>query len=222
MADERSLTETASGWPTTLPDYIAILRSRLWIILMLPVHWIMAWLPTTRKRMFAGALLGLVAALLIVTQAFPQILASPPVHIPYTVDSEFVRYADDQSSSIEMYSTSYTLDGNEILLSRSLAGNPLGTAIGRTLDSILPVWSRLMLRFTVPAEQLERLKQRKPGTGAITGCADQTCLVLAHWFFSKPAAGVSTGLASERVHWMPSALVAIPTAIFAGVMCAPR
>ena len=37
VAEERSLKERTSGWPTTLPDYVAILRSRLWIILTLPI-----------------------------------------------------------------------------------------------------------------------------------------------------------------------------------------
>ena len=62
--------------------------------------------------------LGVGLLLLLVTQALPQ--TPPPVNIPYTVDSEFVRYEDDGSPSVEMYLTSYTnQNGAEALVSRS-------------------------------------------------------------------------------------------------------
>jgi hypothetical protein len=69
------------------------------------MRWIAAWVPGARKSLFAGAALGAGFLLLIVTQALPH--TPPPVNIPYTVDSEFVRYADDGSPSVEMYLTSY-------------------------------------------------------------------------------------------------------------------
>ena len=130
-----------------------------------------------RKRLIAGAVLGAVAFVFIATQALPQM---SPARIPYTVDSEFIRYADDGSSSIEMYSTSYGIDGREFLLSRSIPGRPFGTAIGRTLDATLPLWSRLMSRLTIDAGTLEKVGQAAAQTvGVISGC-DASCLVLQH------------------------------------------
>jgi hypothetical protein len=160
------------------------------------LHWITAFVPGARKRLLAAAVLGVGAFLLIVTQAFPQMfgLGAPPVKIPYTVDSEFVRYADDGSSTVDMYSTSYGLNGHEILLSRSFPGNPFGTVIGRTADATLPLLSRLISRLTIPAEELERVRQHSPHTiGAVTGCDDWTCLLLEHYFFQRVAAGIGAG-----------------------------
>jgi hypothetical protein len=62
------------------------------------------------KSLAAAAFLAAALLLLVVTQALPQ----PPPPIPWSVDSEFVRYADDGSSSIEMYATSYESNGSEI------------------------------------------------------------------------------------------------------------
>ena len=151
-------------------------------------RWIAAWIPGPRKSLFAGAALGAGLLLLIVTQALPQ---TAPLNLPYTVDSEFVRYADDGSPSVEMYLTSYTNEnGAEALVSRSLPSHPFATALGRTLDATLPAWQRLVLPLTVTSAELEKIKKsRPPSIGFITGCADWTCLTLNRFFFRKAATG---------------------------------
>jgi hypothetical protein len=161
------------------------------------MHWIAAFVPSARKRLLAAAILGVGAFLLIVTQAFPQMfkLGSPPVKIPYTVDSEFVRYGDGGSSSIQlhriqMYSTSYNLNGREIILSRSLPGNPFATALRRALDPIHDFLGKLTLPFVVKAELLEKVRT---SPRVITGCADDGCMLLGAEIFPRPAAGCVDG-----------------------------
>ena len=152
-------------------------------------RWATKWLPGPRRSLYAGVCLGVGLLLLVVTQALPQI--SPPANIPYTVDSEFVRYADDGSPSVEMYLTSYTgQNGAEELVSRSIPNHPLGTALGRTLDAALPAWEQLVLPLTVSSADLERIKRSRPPTiGFITGCRDWTCLTVSRHFFRKAASG---------------------------------
>jgi hypothetical protein len=74
-----------------------------------PARWI---------SLFAAAILAMGAFLLVVALALPQTLGldSPPARIPYTVDSEIVRYANDGSSSVEANLTSYNNNGSEIVL----------------------------------------------------------------------------------------------------------
>jgi len=148
------------------------------------------------KGLVAGAILAAAAVLLIVTQAFPQ----PTAPIPWSVESEFIRYADDGSSSIEMQSTSYESNGNEILLSRSMPGDPFKTAIGRTLDVTLPAVSRLHMRLlgAVNPEMVEMMERtrrsRPPGIGFISACDSYTgCLLLDHYGFTKAPAGAGDG-----------------------------
>ena len=149
-------------------------------------HWTAAFVPSVSKSLVAGAILAVGTLLLVVAQAFPQMfsLGSPPVKIPYTV------------ASIEMYSTSYSLNGHEILLSRSLPGNLLGTAIGRTLDATLPVMYRLMSRLTVDGELSEKVRRAAAqAVTVITGGDEKTGLVLAHYGFARaaPSAGCLAG-----------------------------
>jgi hypothetical protein len=152
-------------------------------------RWIASLMPGARRGLLAGVALGLGLVLLIGTQALPQ--TPPPVNIPYSVDSEFLRYGDDGSPSVEMYLTSYTnQDGAEALISRSIANRPFGTALGRTLDATLPAWQRLILPLTVSSGDLERIKKsRPPSIGFITGCADWTCLLLNRFFFRRAVTG---------------------------------
>jgi hypothetical protein len=153
-------------------------------------RWIGARPPRPRKSLVAAAVFGAVAVLLVVAQAHP---GSPPVRIPYTVDSEFVRYAVDGSSSIDMYATSYEIDGAEILTSRSIPNRPFGTALGRTLDAALPIWSRLMARLTIDPETLRRVRQAAHrSVGVVAGC-NASCLTLEHYGFARAAAGPNTG-----------------------------
>ncbi len=144
--------------------------------------------PRASKRLLLAAMLSALALLLVVAQAARP--GSPPVRIPYIVDSEFVRYADGRPATIEMYTSSYALNGTEILKSRSIPGRPFVTAIGRSLDNTLPLWSRVMARLTVDTQTLDRVRQAAHRSiGAITGC-DASCLVLEHHGFARAAAGV--------------------------------
>jgi hypothetical protein len=175
------------------------------------MRWIAPFVPGARKSLFAAAALCAGLLVLVVTQALPQ---TPPIDIPYTVDSEFVRYADDGSSSVEMYLTSYTAqNGAETLVSRSMPNRPFGTALGRTLDAALPAWQHWILPFTVSSADLERIrKSRPPSIGFITGCADWTCLTLNRYFFRKAASAANgcldgTVVARETILGYPTTAV---------------
>jgi len=144
--------------------------------------------PRARKRLFAAAILCAAALLLVVAQAHP----GAPVRIPYIVDSEFVRHGNDGSSSIDMYTESYELNGREILKSRSIPGGPFGTVVGRAADATLPIWYRLMARWTADAETLERLRQHASHAVGVIGGCDASCLVLERYFFARAAAGAGS------------------------------
>src|SRR6266481_1413749 len=122
------------------------------------------------KSLIVGAVLG-VGAFVWTSQALPQTLqlASPLVRIPYTVDSVFVRYADDGSPSVDIYSTSYNHNGTEIQLSSSVPGHPFATAIRRTLDATGFVLFHLRALFHPEAEQAESAAN---AVRVSNGCAD--------------------------------------------------
>jgi hypothetical protein len=107
------------------------------------------------KSLIIGAVLGVGA---FVWAAFPQTLrlASALVRIPYTVDSVFVRHATDGSSTVDIYSTSYNHNGNEIRLSSSVPGHPFASAIRSTLDVAQFVLLHQTALFHVDAEEAER------------------------------------------------------------------
>jgi hypothetical protein len=139
-----------------------------------------------RKGFIAAAVLAAAAILLIATQASPQ----PVAPIPWTVDSEFIRYADDGSSSIAMYSTSYQSGTSEILVSRSIPEKPFNTALARVADVLMPIHNRVMRRFMVDPKLLEQVQRAYPHTvGFITGCDSSVCLVLDHFGYPKAATG---------------------------------
>ena len=157
----------------------------------------------SRKSLWAVAAVG-IAFLIVVTQAIPQTLEliSPPAPPPYTVDSEYVRYADDGSQTVEMYSTSYTSqNGGEIILQRTIPEHPFGTAVGRTLDAVLRLLSRLTLPVMISSKELEKIKQSAPlkTVGVISGCGDETCLVLHRWFFARADNGPGAPCAAGSV-----------------------
>jgi hypothetical protein len=161
-----------------------------------------AFVPSARKTLVAATIVAVGAFLFAVTQALSQ--TPPPVRIPYTVDSEFIRYGDDGSPAVEMYSTSYTnQNGGEILLSRSIPGHPFETAVGRTLDATLPLWQRMILPFAVSSEDMAKYRKmrlsRPPSIGVITGCDDWSCLVIQHWGFRRAAAGAGTACVDGAV-----------------------
>jgi hypothetical protein len=165
-------------------------------------HRILAIVAGSRKSLWAAAAVG-IAFLVVVTQAIPQTLEliAPPAPPPYTVDSEYVRYADDGSQTVEMYSTSYTnQNGREIILERTIPEHPLGTAVGRTLDAVLPYWSRFTSAVMVSSKQLEKVHQAAAkAVGVISDCADDTCLVLERWFFARAETGPDAPCAAGPV-----------------------
>ena len=151
--------------------------------------------PRARKRLFAAAIFCAAALLLVVAQAHP----GAPVRIPYIVDSEFVRYANDGASSIDMYTESYELNGAEILKSRSIPGGPFGTVLGRAADAALPIWYRLMARLIADGETLKGLRQRASHTVGVIGGCDASCLVLERYFFARGAAGAGSACVDAAV-----------------------
>jgi hypothetical protein len=160
---------------------------------------IRAFAPGARKILFAMATLAVVTLVvtLVGTPALPQ---TSPVRIPYSVDSEFVRYADDGSRSVEMHSTSYTQNGAETLLSRSIPGLGFETALGRALDATLPLWQRIMTPLVASPADLEKMKRaRLQNIGFVTGCAYRTCFVINHYYFGKAAAGAAGCVAGAVV-----------------------
>jgi hypothetical protein len=146
-----------------------------------------------RKSLWAAAVVG-IAFLVVITQAVPQTLKliSPPAPAPYTVDSAYIRYADDGRQTVEMLSTSYTnQDGGEVVLERTIPDHLLGTAVGRTLDAVLPFLSRFTLPVMVSSKALEKIRQSAPpkAVGVISGCGGNTCLMLEHWSFPRAENG---------------------------------
>ncbi len=105
------------------------------------------------KLLVTGAVLGAAALVLVIAQAHP---GSSPARIPYTVDSEFIRYANDGSSSIDMYGTSYNHNGREIMLSSWIPGHPFVSAIRRSLNGIGLILFDLSVSFRANAEREER------------------------------------------------------------------
>jgi hypothetical protein len=80
-------------------------------------------------RPFAVASLGVGLLVLAMTQAFPQTRKETPpaAQIPYTVESETYRYAEDGSVVEKVLLTSYSDQGREIVLDKSFVGHPFET-----------------------------------------------------------------------------------------------
>jgi hypothetical protein len=166
-----------------------------------PVRWKFAFVPAARKTLLAAAIVIAGIFLFAAAQALSQ--TPPPVHMPFTVDSEYLLYGDDGSPTVAMLSTSYTAPpGQEVLLSRSIPGQPIGTALGRALDAALPVLQRMILPHVVtPGKDMEldrKMKQSGFQLGVvIPGCADWTCLLIQHFGFRKPVGGFGTTACME-------------------------
>jgi hypothetical protein len=176
---DSELDEILNKW--TAPSVPPSLRARVRAGFPAPPRRTFRW----RGSFVAAAILAGAAFFLILSQAFPQ----STVPVPWTVDSEFLRYADDGSSSIGMYSTSYQSNGNEILLSRSMPGNPFKTAMAWAADVVMPIHQRLG-RLMVDPKRLEAVQKASPHTiGFITGCDSDMCLLLDHFIYGKAPAG---------------------------------
>lgn len=134
--------------------------------------WMFAFLRMAAATIFAG-----VALLVIVTVALPK--TGTPVSPPWTVDSEFIGYEEDGSSSIEMYTTSYFVDAEETILSVDLPGHPFKLAVGRAFEKISSLF--------VSADRLkreERIRQSHLRIGFITRC-NLGCLGINKAYFSR-------------------------------------
>jgi hypothetical protein len=174
------LDEILNQW--SVPPASPSLRDRVRAGFPAPPRHAFRW----RKGFTAAAVIAAAAILLLATQASPQ----PVAPIPWTVDSEFIRYADDGSSSITMFSTSYQSGTSEILISRSIPGNPFKNALAQVADVIMPIHNRLMRRFMVDSRLLEQVQRASThSVGFITGCDSSACLVLDHFGYPKSATG---------------------------------
>jgi len=177
---DNELDEILDKW--TAPSVPPSLRARVRAGFPAPPRRTFRW----RGSFVAAAILAGAAFFLILSQAFPQ----STVPVPWTVDSEFLRYANDGSSSIGMYSTSYESNGNEILLSRTMPGNPFKTAMAWAADVVMPIHNRLARRFMVDPRMLEEVQRAHPHTiGFITGCDSDMCLLLDHFGYNRDPAG---------------------------------
>jgi len=136
--------------------------------------------------------------------SFAQALSqtTPPFRVPFTVDSEFTRYAEDGRQTVEMLATSYTgRNGGEVILSRSIYGSPVGTVFGRVMDAALPAWQRFITPFAASPEDIAKVRKRRrdegPSLGVVSGCANfvawgfqnATCLSTQHWYFPASSSG---------------------------------
>jgi hypothetical protein len=161
--------------------------------------WARVFLPGWRRSLLVGLTLALVALLLVVTEALPKTLElfSSGLQSPYRVDSELVRYAKDGTATVEMYLTSFNdQGGREIILSRSLPGNPLGTAASRTLDAIPNVFGPLLLRLA---------RITNPGIANVASTpkvvyeCGEDCLMVKSWSLPSYTANAASGCVDANV-----------------------
>ncbi len=132
----------------------------------------------------AITLLAAAALFALIGNAISQ--TPSPIPAPWAAESEFIRYAPDGSSVFEMAAISYSLNGHEIVWSRSAPHNPMSTALFGVADAALPALGRAMLRVssgqTVPGPDNSHV------FGYVTGCgggALTRCLQIEHYFFLR-------------------------------------
>jgi hypothetical protein len=200
--DEMLAAWSAPAAPASLREraragFITAIRQKT--IPVARMSWKTAFARRARKGLLAVAVVALAAFVLVIIQAVAQTLrsASPPVQAPYIVESEFVQYADDGSPKVEMHTTSFSQGGNEVLLSRTLPGNPIGTAIARGMDSgLLHIMPRP--RLTPEMEEKVRAARADPNhISLLAGCDRLTCWVTSHYGFGG-IGDARTGCAEGR------------------------
>ena len=136
--NDHELDEMLNQWDT--PAAPPILREKVragfreWVIGAIPV------IPRPRfpRLRFAFGLVGVAAALLAATAAFPQvgrILSSEP--IPYSVDSEFVIFPRDREPRPYMTVTSYSSNAKEVVLTWSMSDHPFAAPIHRVVGGLM-------------------------------------------------------------------------------------
>jgi hypothetical protein len=97
------------------------------------VRWIAGFVPIAGK--FAGVIAGAIVLLAMITRALPQSLRLIAGTHAITIDSEYLDYNDDGSSTVSEYRTSYlSSTGIETARSSSFPGDPLRTALEGVLN----------------------------------------------------------------------------------------
>jgi hypothetical protein len=166
-----------------------------------------------RPGLFGAALAGAGAVLLVVTQAFPQMLrmGPAPVRAPYTVASEFIAYDEKGLPTEDILTTSYNRNGREVVLSRSFAGDPWRTVLWQMLGAVDALHKKLILPFVVTPEQLERVNKLPRHTMPLlmTGYASFLLPKAA----GNPSAGCVEGAAEgrESILRYATAVIRVPT-----------
>jgi hypothetical protein len=141
--------------------------------------------PSWRGGLVGAAIAGVAALLVTAVRAVPQTM--PEVHPPYTVESEFVRYAEDGTTEVSMEATSYSEAGKETILSRSMPGSPVRTEAARALEALTRLASPLLLKMAGTSEgQLAKMRAAaKDRSSVVTECGDRYCLTVAHYVFQR-------------------------------------
>jgi hypothetical protein len=147
------------------------------------------WIRFHWKSASATAVLALAVLLLMVPLARTQ--AAPPAQ--WTVDSEFLRYADDGSSSVEMLATSYLVNGNETIWARWSPVNPIQTVMWQAADGLGGLHERIASHLMDQArlEEIHKRRAANRGVGIVTGCGFH-CLTLEHFGFLRATPSPTT------------------------------
>jgi hypothetical protein len=132
--------------------------------------------PKRRTRSGVWAYAGIAAILLVGVRAFPQklTLLSSGARIPYTVDSEFFQRREDGSTEVAIYSSSYSREGREVFLSKSVPGDPWGTVMLRARDfgaALLRPIQELSLPLVASPEQIQKVR----ALARIVDCTGGNC-----------------------------------------------
>lgn len=146
-----------------------------------------------------AALVSAIAVLLVAVRAFPQDTSPTP---PYTVDSEFITYGPEGTPTVRLYATSFAQNGAEQFVSRSLAGDPLGTLWMRTIgiaNRLMDPLNRLVLPFLVAPELLERRRKIVETMAEVPMCVGDDCASRSYWLIGDRAELLSSGCRAGEV-----------------------
>ncbi len=178
------LDDILNSW--SAPQVPASLRERVRRAAIRPERAPWVW----RKGLWGAVAAGLAAMLVVTTLATPQTL--PAIPPPYTVQSEFLQYASDGSATVGMLVTSFNdAKGREVVLSKSIPGNPAKTAILRGVEATLRFASPLLLRLAGVTDA--QLAARRAVPFASVQCADSSCL-FGLGGYTLPAAAANPGI----------------------------
>jgi hypothetical protein len=111
------------------------------------------WL-SRRIRRLAVATMGVAALLFAIIQVSPRTIsmASPGFRIPYYVEFEFERYADDGSTPHQSRITSFPYAGREIVMSVTQSGGSLLNTVQGIASSIRKQLILAIPSFVLPKE----------------------------------------------------------------------